>query len=161
MGRSLSRAAHAAVSGRTPTSVLLRWLPAAALAACAALSSVTPARADPETQPLPDHFTVSACHNLALDTGRMIAWARWEQRYPLEKVRFDPYEPGTPDWVISLTEGWVKDAYQWRATDDQVLQWASELGSTQYLPKASQLTKHEHIAIWLRRIARNCEHGAT
>jgi hypothetical protein len=119
------------------------------------------AQADPESPELPPTYTAPACRSLVLDTGRMIAWARWEKRYPLEKVRFDPYQDGTPSWVIQLVERWVVDAYEWKATDEQVLQWASELGNTQSLPRANQLTAHETIAIWMRRIARQCGNDST
>ena len=131
-----------------------RALGLAALAAGLGLAG--PVQADPESPELPPTYTAPACRSLVMDTGRMIAWARWEKRYPLEKVRFDPYQDGTPAWVIQLVERWVVDAYEWKATDEQVLQWASELGNTQYLPRANQLTAHETIVIWMRRIARQC-----
>lgn len=127
-----------------------------ALAAGAALPGA--ARADEDTPPLPAHYEESACHALVMDAGRMIAWARWEQRMALDKVRASPFRDGTPDWVVSLVGDWITDAYEWKATDEQVFQWAAELGSTKFLPKAAQLTKHETIAIWLRRIARGCPH---
>jgi len=58
--------------------------------------------------------------------------------------------------VIDLVQGWIADAYQWRATDEQVRQWAAELGSVDNIPSAEALSVHETIAVWLRRIARSC-----
>jgi hypothetical protein len=58
--------------------------------------------------------------------------------------------------MIDLVQGWIADAYEWRATDEQVLQWARELGNAEDLPHADRLTVSETIAIWMRRIARQC-----
>ena len=86
----------------------------------------------------------------------MIAWARWEQHFPLEKTRSAPFPPNTPPWMIELVQEWITDAYQWQATDEQILQWASELGNVENLPHPAQLSAHETIAIWMRHIARQC-----
>jgi hypothetical protein len=51
---------------------------------------------------------------------------------------------------------WIADAYQWRANEEQIRQWAAELGSVDDLPSAERLSVHETIAIWMRRIARQC-----
>jgi len=117
------------------------------------------ARADPMegSRPAPYQFTTGACNQLVQDAGRMIAWARWEQGYSLEKTRGAQFPAQTPSWMIDLVQAWITDAYEWQVTDDQVLQWASELGSVQDLPRAAQLNRHETIAIWLRRIARGCQ----
>lgn len=118
-----------------------------------------PAQADPmERSPaMPYRFSTAACYQLVQDAGRMIAWARWEQGYSLEKTRAAQFPSETPPWMIELVQAWITDAYEWHATDDQILQWASELGSVHDLPRASQLNPHETIAIWLRRIARGCQ----
>jgi hypothetical protein len=101
-------------------------------------------------------LTAIACYELVQDAGRMIAWARWEQGFSLEKTRSAPFPPNTPPWMVALVQEWITDAYQWQATDEQVLQWAAELGSVENLPHAADLNKHETIAIWMRRIARQC-----
>jgi hypothetical protein len=118
-----------------------------------------PAKADPTegNAPMPYRFTSGACKQLVQDAGRMIAWARWEQGYSLEKTRAAQFPAETPVWMIDLVQAWITDAYEWQVTDDQILQWASELGSVQDLPRVSQLNRHETIAIWLRRIARGCQ----
>ena len=118
-----------------------------------------PAKADPTEgpRPMPYRFTTGACEQLVQDAGRMIAWARWEQGYSLEKARAAQFPAETPIWMIDLVQTWITDAYEWQVTDDQILQWASELGWVQDLPRVSQLNRHETIAIWLRRIARGCQ----
>jgi hypothetical protein len=116
---------------------------------------LAPAKADP----LPDQaraFNPVMCYELVQDAGRMIAWARWEQGFSLEKTRSAPFPPDTPIWMLTLVQDWITDAYQWQVTDEQILQWAAELGSTDNLPRATQLSSHETIAIWMRRIARQC-----
>lgn len=133
-----------------------RLLRTASLVLAVALLAPGFATADPESPPLPVHYSQSACHGLVMDAGRMIAWARWEQRLSLERVRSSPVRDGTPEWVAQLVQGWVTDAYLWTPTSEQIHQWAEELGSTTFLPRVDQLTKHETIAIWLRRIARAC-----
>jgi len=118
-----------------------------------------PVQADPleRSQALPYRFSTAACYQLVQDAGRMIAWARWEQGYTLEKTRAAQFPTETPPWMLELVQAWITDAYEWQATDDQILQWASELGSVHDLPRVSQLNRHETIAIWLRRIARGCQ----
>jgi hypothetical protein len=101
-------------------------------------------------------FSPVACYQLVQDAGRMIAWARWEQGFSLEKTRSSEFRADTPDWMIALVQGWISDAYQWRATDEQIHQWAAELGNVDNLPRAEQLSADQSIAIWLRRIARQC-----
>lgn len=116
---------------------------------------LAPAKADP----FPDQaraFNPVMCHELVQDAGRMIAWARWEQGFSLEQVQAAPFPPNTPPWMLALVHDWIADAYQWQATDEQVYQWAAELGNTDNLPGAAQLNPHETIAIWMRRIARQC-----
>ncbi len=125
----------------------------AALLCCFIL--LAPARAaQPPVQA--QALTALACYELVQDAGRMIAWARWEQGFSLEKTRSAPFPPNTPPWMVALVQEWITDAYQWQATDEQVLQWAAELGSVDNLPHAADLSKHETIAIWMRRIARQC-----
>jgi hypothetical protein len=116
------------------------------------------AQADPEQDPrrTPSEFTTAACYDLVQDAGRMIAWARWERHFSVEKTRSAGFRDNTPQWVIDLVQDWIADAYQWHATDQQVLEWASELGRVENLPHADQLTTHQAIAIWMRRIARHC-----
>jgi hypothetical protein len=97
-----------------------------------------------------------ACYQLVQDAGRMIAWARWEQGMAFETVRAAELRRNKPAWMIDLVQGWIADAYEWRATDEQVLQWARELGNAEDLPHADRLTVSETIAIWMRRIARQC-----
>jgi hypothetical protein len=119
---------------------------------------VAPAKADEmRGADYPQHqFTPAVCYALVQDAGRMIAWARWEQGFSLEKTRSAPFPEHTPSWMIDLVQDWITDAYQWQATDEQILQWASELGNVQNLPRANQLNSHETIAIWMRHIARQC-----
>jgi hypothetical protein len=107
-------------------------------------------------EPPPAEFSAVACYGLVDAAGRSIAWARWEKHLSLEKTRSAPFRANTPLWAIELVNGWIEDAYQWRATDTQIRQWASELGSVDDLPSADALSVHETIAIWMRRIARQC-----
>ncbi len=110
---------------------------------------------------LPQTFNRIACYQLVQNEGRLIAWARWEQNFTEAKTRTAEFQTGTPAWMVELVEGWIEDAYHWQVTDDQVYQWAQELGSTDNLPHADQLTNHQTIAIWMRRISRQCdEHEA-
>jgi hypothetical protein len=88
--------------------------------------------------------------------GRMIAWARWEQGLAIEQARSRSQRGDASRSQAELIEVWVNDAYQWRASDEQVREWASELGSVERAPHADQLSIHETIAIWMRRIARRC-----
>lgn len=116
----------------------------------------SPGRPDREATLVSPTYSQPACFELVGDTGRLIAWARWQGNLSFDKVRNVSFEDGTPEWIVGRVRHWIVDAYTWQPTDDQVLQWAEELGSTQWLPRASQLTDHESIAIWLRRIARGC-----
>ena len=109
-----------------------------------------------ENERPPSEYSAAACYGLVQDAGRGIAWARWEKGLSLEKTRSTPFRADTPTWVIDLVQGWIADAYQWRATDEQVRQWAAELGSVDNMPSAEALSVHETIAVWLRRIARLC-----
>jgi hypothetical protein len=101
-------------------------------------------------------FDAVACYRLVQDAGRPIAWARWEKGLSLEKTRSAKFRADTPLWAVDLVQQWIADAYQWRASDDQIRQWAAELGSVDDLPSAEALSVHETIAIWMRRIARRC-----
>jgi hypothetical protein len=89
-------------------------------------------------------------------SGRAIAWARWEQDLPIEQARSRSQRDDASRSQADLVDSWVSDAYRWHATDEQVHEWASELGSADNVPHAEQLNAHEIIAIWLRRIARRC-----
>jgi hypothetical protein len=109
-----------------------------------------------EYGPPPPEFSSTACYGLVEAAGRSIAWARWEQHLSLNQTRSAPFRPDTPAWVIDLVNGWIDDAYQWRATDQQIRQWAAELGSVEDLPSANALSVPETIAIWMRRIGRHC-----
>ena len=120
---------------------------------------MAPAKADPVRSD--DHtqyqFTAAMCYELVQDAGRMVAWARWEKGFPLDKTRSAPFPANTPPWMVDMVQAWITDAYQWQATDEQILVWASELGNVEDLPHAGQLSVHETIAIWMRRIARQCD----
>lgn len=135
----------------------------AALSAAMMLSFValgaasSSANADPEPAALPGQFTRPACYGVAYREGRMIAWARWEQKYPLAKMRQIGVAEGTPAWAMELVNTWVEDAYVWKATDEQIKRWAQELGDTSFLPRADKLSVHETIAIWMRRLATDCD----
>lgn len=104
----------------------------------------------------PQSFTRVACYELVRHEGRMIAWARWEQGYSLERTRAGRVAEGAPGWMASMLERWIADAYSWQVTDAQIHEWATELGNMDNLPSASRVSRHETIAIWLRRIAREC-----
>lgn len=127
-----------------------------------ALGAVSPsANADPEPAALPGEFTRPACYGVAYREGRMIAWARWEQKYSLAKLRQIGFAEGTPAWAMELVNAWVEDAYVWKATDEQIQRWAQELGDASFLPKADKLSVHETIAIWMRRLALDCDAHAS
>jgi len=104
----------------------------------------------------PMEFSVAACYQLVRNAGRQIAWARWEREFPVERTRAAVLREATTEWTIELEQKWISDAYEWRASDEQIRQWAAELGSVEDLPSAEQLSVHESIAIWLRRIGREC-----
>jgi hypothetical protein len=124
------------------------------LVACMAHSPAAFAHA---YEPAPLEFSAGACYRLVQEAGRPIAWARWEKGLSLEKTRSTGLRDDKPAWVIDLVRGWISDAYRWRATDEQIRQWAAELGSVDNLPSVETLSVHETIAIWLRRIARLCD----
>jgi hypothetical protein len=96
------------------------------------------------------------CYRMVQTSGRAIAWARWEQGLPIEQARMRSQRDEAPRPQVELVESWVSDAYQWRATDEQVREWAAELGNVERVPNADRLSAHETIAIWMRRIARHC-----
>jgi hypothetical protein len=124
---------------------------------CAALVPIAHADPGEGRGPTPQTFNVLACYQLAQNEGRMVAWARWEKRFPLEQTRSGQFGEGTPTWIVERIQAWIDDAYSWQVTDEQVQQWAVELGNTQDLPRASGLTVHQTIAIWMRRISRQCD----
>jgi hypothetical protein len=109
------------------------------------------------TGPVPEEFTRPACYQLARREGRMIAWARWEEGYSLERTQAGSFAAGTPYWMVRIVETWIADAYSWQVTNEQIYEWAKELGNTDDLPSATGLNRHVQIAIWMRRIARQCE----
>jgi hypothetical protein len=146
-GRSKERARHHSYNGP----MVLAFLFGFCLAQCA------PVALAHMNQPLPPDYTAAACYGLVQNAGRAIAWARWEKGLSLEKTRSAPFRASTPGWGIDLVKGWIDDAYQWRATDQQIRQWAAELGSVDDLPSAEALSVHEKIAIWMRRIGRQCD----
>lgn len=118
-------------------------------------------RAAPEQDDdgVPEVFDTAACYQLVQDTGRMIAWARWELGAPEDRVvvRFDE---DTPEWIVDLTNRWIADAYHWEVTEDQVQQWANDLGDGTS-SRTNELSAPQTIAIWLRRIARQCHEQHT
>jgi hypothetical protein len=128
----------------------------AALAMFAAALAVQPEAARAQDR-LPQEFNPETCHQLVLEAGRMIAWARWQENYPLDKTLSGQFREGTPEWMIDLVEGWIVDAYQWQATDEQIRQSAAELGYAGELPRAEQLNAQQTIAIWMWRIAHQCD----
>jgi hypothetical protein len=109
---------------------------------------------------VPATFDRVACYQLVQHEGRMIAWARWEEKFSLEKIRSGQFGQGTPPWIIDMVQAWIADAYTWSVSDEQIRQWAEELGNTDNLPSASQLSVHETIAIWMRRIGHQCNRHA-
>jgi hypothetical protein len=78
----------------------------------------------------------------------------------MEKTRSAVLRDDTPSWAVDLENEWIGDAYEWRASTEQIQQWAAELGSVDDLPSAQQLSVHETIAIWMRRIGRECSQRA-
>jgi len=109
---------------------------------------------------VPQEFNPAACYGLVQDAGRQIAWARWERGFSVEKTRSAVLRDGTPEWAADLEQDWIGDAYEWHASDEQIRQWAAELGSVDNLPSAEELSVHEAIAIWMRRIGRQCSERA-
>ncbi len=128
-------------------------------AACAvALLASAPASADPRNPyQLPEKFDRVVCYWVAQQLGRTIAWARWEQDYTEAKTRAAGLGQGTPTWVTDVIGDWIGDAYAWRPTDEQVRTWAEELGDVGDVPRASDLTRYQTIAVWMRRIGRDCD----
>ena len=104
----------------------------------------------------PPVFDAAACYQLVNDTGRKIAWARWELGAPEDNVvvRFDD---DTPEWIVDLTQRWIEDAYHWQVTEEQVRQ----LDGASWLSASPELTTPQTIALWLRRIARQCSEQHT
>ncbi len=151
-------------TGTQPRRVaLVATLVAAGIVALTLLAVLMPmARADSDESgaDLPQLFDTAACYQLVQDTGRMIAWARWELGAP-ENAVVVRFQEDTPVWIVDLTNRWVEDAYHWEITDDQVRQWASELGERSASPPAGELTTSQTIAIWLRRIALQCHEQHT
>lgn len=130
-------------------------LSCSALALACAISGPA-AHADTERRPATPTFDRVACYDLVRHEGRRIAWARWEQGYSLERTRAGQFSEGTPAWMVRMLDNWISDAYSWQVTDAQIREWAAELGNTANLPRAADLSRHETIAIWMRRIARQC-----
>lgn len=97
-----------------------------------------------------------ACYRMVQSAARWVAWARWEEGLSVEAARSRNPSRGETEPKARLIDAWIDDAYQWRATDDQVREWAMELGSAADVPHADELNVHETIAIWLRRVARGC-----
>ena len=131
-----------------------RLFAAAMLAMVLAPLQSGPARAQDR---LPPEFNPVTCHQLAEEAGRMIAWARWEGGYSLDKTLSGQFREDTPAWMVDLVEGWIVDAYQWQATDEQIEQSAAEVGYAGELPRAEQLNVGQTIALWMQRIARQCD----
>lgn len=139
---------------------MLRPLPRAFLAwAVLSLLPAVTARADPARgdQRLPASFDRPACYWVAQSAGRGIARARWELHQPEAKIRSAPLPQHTPDWIVAVVGDWITDAYRWTPTDADVRAWAEELGNAADVPPAAQLTVSETIAIWMRRIGRDCD----
>ena len=109
---------------------------------------------------VPQEFNPAACYGLVQDAGRHIAWARWEKGFSVEKTRLEVLREEGPSWASDLETDWIADAYEWHASDEQIRQWAAELGSVDNLPSAEELSVHEAIAIWMRRIGRHCSERA-
>ncbi|MCC7547623.1 MAG: hypothetical protein IT532_07645 [Burkholderiales bacterium] len=104
-----------------------------------------------------EHFDRPACYQVAQSAGRSIARARWEQHYPEAKLRSASLPQGTPEWIVAVVDDWITDAYRWVPTDGDVRAWAGELGDATAVPTAAQLSVPETIAIWMRRLGRDCD----
>ncbi len=129
-----------------------------AAGAIAAMLAFAPAAADPRNPyQLPEQFDRAVCYWVAQQVGRTIAWARWEQHYTEAKTRAVGFGQGTPAWVTEVVGDWITDAYAWQPTDEQVRVWAEELGDVAEVPHANQLTRDQTIAVWMRRIGRDCD----
>jgi hypothetical protein len=116
-----------------------------------------PPHASADPRPAPPEFNRVLCYQMVQQEGRLIARARWEQGASLDKTRAAKLGAGGPPWIADLVQSWIRDAYAWQVTDEQVRQWAEELGDASNLPSASRLTVHQTIAIWMRRISRQCD----
>lgn len=129
------------------------------LAACAvALLASAPASADPRNPyQLPEKFDRVVCYWVAQQLGRTIAWARWEQDYTEAKTRASGLGQGSPTWVTDVIGDWIGDAYAWQPSDEQVRTWAEELGDVADVPRAHELTRYQTIAVWMRRIGKDCD----
>ncbi len=137
---------------------VLRSSPFLVTCTLVALLCSFPAAADPRNPyQLPDRFDRVVCYWVAQQVGRTIAWARWEQDYPEAKTRAAGLGQGTPPWVSEVVNDWIADAYAWQATDDQVRTWAEELGDVTEVPPADRLSRFQTIAVWMRRIGRDCD----
>jgi hypothetical protein len=99
---------------------------------------------------------LGSCYELARDTGRQIAWARWERGISREDIRTAKVAGHLPDATVARIKGWIEEAYSWSPDDKDIYQWAAELGLVEDLPTTATLTKHETIGIWMRRLARQC-----
>jgi len=143
-----ARSCRAIRTARVWAPMLLSWILMAPLAG---------AESAPGHDRAPQAFNVAACYRLVQHEGRMVAWARWEQGFSLEQMRSGQFGASTPPWIVDMVQAWILDAYAWHATDEQVREWAQELGNTKDLPSTSQLTVHETIAIWMRRMGQQCE----
>jgi hypothetical protein len=115
-----------------------------------------PARAQDDAPQPPAHVDRLVCYRMVQDAGRWVAWARWERHLTIDAARSQRPSDGEPEARARLINAWIDDAYRWRATDAQVQEWAAELGNAGSLPHADELSVHETIAIWLRRVARGC-----
>ncbi len=140
-----------AVRVRLPSIASLAALGMSALLWFAAAMAMAGAEPQEGEGGLPPVFETTACYQLVQETGRMIAWARWEVGAPEDKV-VAYFDEDTPEWVVDLTNRWIADAYHWEITDE----WAGELGEATASSRAEGLTTPETITIWLRRIARQC-----
>lgn len=152
--RSVRRATAVVGAPRIST-----WTSAAFLFAILSSTVLVPdagAASEARDEAAPPVFDAAACYQLVSDTGRKIAWARWEIGAPEDNVvvRFDD---DTPEWIVDLTQRWIEDAYHWQATDDQVRQ----LGAAGALSPSQELTTPQTIALWLRRIALQCSEQHT
>ncbi|HZP86706.1 MAG TPA: hypothetical protein VFB54_07780 [Burkholderiales bacterium] len=127
------------------------------LAGAGALASAAHADPVPANDRMSDAFSLRACYQMVQHEGRMIAWARWEQGLSHEKTRQGKFPEGTPGWMVDIVNAWIDDAYAWRVTDAQIRSWAEELGDASNLPSADKISVHETIAIWMRRLGRDCD----
>jgi hypothetical protein len=129
----------------------------AAFALIASLSAAGgPARAQDAGLQSPARVDRRACYRMVQEAGRWVAWARWEEHLPIDVARSRSPSNSEPEPQARLVDAWIDDAYRWHVTDAQVQEWAAELGHAGSVPHADELSVHETIAIWLRRVARGC-----